>query len=210
MKTTEKNLIKLLILISLIALFNGCAAKRADGTYQNTYSYHPYNKKGLGKRIYQTRPADRFLEPIRQNQRAYSQTRAVPQNRGYSESQAIQQITRLALAQMGKDYVWGANGPYNFDCSGFTKFVYSKNGIELPRVSKEQAQIGQFVPRTNLRKGDLVFFSTSTNSEVGHAGIYLGRGEFIHASSAKDRVVISSINSNYYSKHFKWGRRVVR
>jgi cell wall-associated NlpC family hydrolase len=111
---------------------------------------------------------------------------------------------------MGKDYVWGADGPYNFDCSGFTKFVYSQNGIKLPRVSKEQAQIGQFVSRNNLRRGDLVFFSTSRHSEVGHAGIYLGRGEFIHASSAKDRVVISSIYSNYYSKHFKWGRRVVR
>ena len=196
MKITEKNLIKLLLLISLITLFNGCVAKRADGTYQSTHSYHPYNRNSA-KSTYQTKQPNKFFRPVRQN-------------RQYTQSHSIERLTRLAMSQMGKDYQWGANGPYNFDCSGFTKFVYSKNGVTLPRVSREQAKIGRFVPRQNLKRGDLVFFSTSKSSEVGHTGIYLGGGKFIHASSSKDRVVISSLDSNYYSKHFKWGRRHLR
>jgi len=188
MKTTEKNLIKLLLLISIIALFNGCVAKRANGTYKSTYSYHPYIKRNMG---------NRFFQPIQQS-------------RQYNPNNSIQRLTKLALSQMGKEYKWGATGPYTFDCSGFTKFVYSQNKVTLPRVSKEQAKIGQFVSRQNLKKGDLVFFSTSKSSEVGHVGIYLGGDQFIHASSSKHRVVISSINSNYYSNHFKWGRRYFR
>jgi cell wall-associated NlpC family hydrolase len=125
-------------------------------------------------------------------------------------SNKIENITKIALSQMGKTYVWGATGPFTFDCSGFTQFVYEQNGIELPRVSKNQAQVGEFIDKNRLKKGDLVFFSSSKSDEVHHVGIYLGGSKFVHASSAKKRVTVSSLDEKYYKKHFKWGRRFIK
>jgi len=121
----------------------------------------------------------------------------------------IEDITKIALSQMGKTYVWGATGPFTFDCSGFTQFVYEQNGIKLPRVSKDQAQKGAFIDKNHLKRGDLIFFSSSRSDEVHHVGIYLGNNRFVHASSAKKRVTVSSLNKKYYREHFKWGRRFI-
>lgn len=119
-------------------------------------------------------------------------------------------IEQTAKSLLGIDYQYGASGPYQYDCSGFTKFVFSKQGISLPRISRDQAQIGELVEANHLQKGDLIFFDSKSSSAVSHVGIYLGGEYFIHASSAKDKVTISKITSNYYSKHFKWGRRVTK
>jgi cell wall-associated NlpC family hydrolase len=129
-------------------------------------------------------------------------------NQTESSSSLNNQIERTAKSHLGKKYVWGANGPYTFDCSGFTKSVFAQYNIDIPRISRDQAKEGKIVPWNYLEKGDLIFFDSRKSSRVSHVGIYLGGGEFIHASSSKHRVVISSLNSNYYSKHFKWGRRV--
>jgi cell wall-associated NlpC family hydrolase len=118
-------------------------------------------------------------------------------------------IESFAKSQLGKRYQWGANGPYAFDCSGFTKFVYEQNGISLPRISREQAEVGRRIDFDHLQKGDLIFFDSEKSSGVSHTGIYLGENRFIHASSSKKRVTISHL-SGYYQKHFKWGRRVIR
>ncbi len=117
-------------------------------------------------------------------------------------------IEHIAKSLIGRDYQYGATGPYQYDCSGFTKYVFSKEGITLPRVSKDQARVGEYVRANELQKGDLIFFDSKHSSEVSHVGIYLSRGYFIHASSSKDQVTISNLNSNYYREHFKWGRRV--
>jgi len=130
----------------------------------------------------------------------------------YSSNQPTNNISnnieRTAKSLLGTDYQYGATGPYQYDCSSFTKHVFAKQGINLPRVSRDQAQRGQFVTANQLQKGDLIFFDSKKSAKVSHVGIYLGRGDFIHASSAKDKVTISNLSSNYYSKHFKWGRRV--
>jgi cell wall-associated NlpC family hydrolase len=110
---------------------------------------------------------------------------------------------------LGIEYQYGANGPYRYDCSSFTKYVFSRQGIKIPRVSRDQAKVGQFIYRSQLQKGDLIFFDSKRSSRVSHVGIYLDHGQFIHASSAKKRVTISSLNSKYYREHFKWGRRVI-
>jgi LysM repeat protein len=71
-------------------------------------------------------------------------------------------ITSLAKKKLGRRYVWGATGTKNtFDCSGFTSYVYKKNGINIPRTSNNQSKFGKFVSRNNLKKGDLIFFDTS-------------------------------------------------
>jgi len=120
-------------------------------------------------------------------------------------------ITSLAKKKLGKRYVWGAIGTKNtFDCSGFTSYVCKKNGISIPRTSRAQSSYGKYVSRSNLRPGDLIFFDTSKRRKgyVNHVGIYLGNDRFIHASSAKKKVVISKLGKSFYSRRYKGARRV--
>ena len=117
-----------------------------------------------------------------------------------------QQIEKMAKSKLGKTYKWGGNGPYAYDCSGFTKEVFELNGITIPRVSKEQAKVGLKVSKKNLQKGDLIFFDDKHSSTVSHVGIYLGNGKFIHASKFHKKIVISPLRE--YRRFFKWGRRL--
>jgi len=127
--------------------------------------------------------------------------------------QTINSIESRAKSFLGVPYVWGATGPSKFDCSGFTQWVYRDAGINIPRVSREQARVGQLVSYNNLQRGDMVFFDTKKHPKgrVTHVGIYLGNGDFIHASSAGKKVVIYNFNEKtFYKKRFLWGRRVLR
>jgi len=202
MKKTQKKLLITLTLFSSILLTTGCAPKNANGSYASTYSYHPYLKNNQS--IEQTR--------VKHYQREYIRPANIQMSHIYSSNQPTNNISnnieQTAKSLLGTDYQYGANGPYQYDCSSFTKYVFSKQGINLPRVSRDQAQRGQFVTANQLQKGDLIFFDSKKSAKVSHVGIYLGRGDFIHASSAQDKVTISNLSSNYYSKHFKWGRRV--
>jgi peptidoglycan DL-endopeptidase CwlO len=116
-------------------------------------------------------------------------------------------IVNRAFQYLGTPYVYGANGPRAFDCSGFTKYVYASFGISIPRTSQQQSKFGLGVTRSNLRPGDLVFFNT--DSYASHVGIYIGGGQFIHASSGSRKVTVSELGSNYYNGRFIGGRRVV-
>jgi len=127
--------------------------------------------------------------------------------------QTLNNIEWKAKSFLGVPYVWGATGPHKFDCSGFTQWVYRDAGINIPRVSKDQARVGQFVSYNNLQRGDMVFFDTKKHRSglVTHVGIYLGNGNFIHASSAGKKVVIYNFNNKtFYKKRFLWGRRVIQ
>ncbi len=129
-------------------------------------------------------------------------------NSSYKGSRSV---IREAKKYLGKRYVWGAEGPNKFDCSGFTQYVMRKSkGVKIPRVSRKQAYYGKYVSRKNLKPGDLIFFDTSRRRRgyVNHVGIYIGNNKFIHASSARHRVVITSLNRPFYRSRFKWGRRI--
>jgi len=116
-------------------------------------------------------------------------------------------ITAIAKSMLGKRYKWGGNGPYSYDCSGFTKKVFQKFGIKIPRNSWNQAKVGKkIVKRSRLKKGDLVFFTSKHHTRVNHVGIYIGHGKFIHASRFHHKIVISPLRE--YKKYFKWGRRL--
>ena len=113
---------------------------------------------------------------------------------------------------LGYRYVWGATGPNKFDCSGFTQKVFRNVGINLPRVSREQAKVGKYVSFNALKKGDIVFFDTKhrKTGRVTHVGIYLEDGKFIHASSGGKRVMITSFKQRaFYKNRFLWGRRII-
>ncbi|WP_195345959.1 SH3 domain-containing protein [Paraclostridium sordellii] len=136
----------------------------------------------------------------------------VDSNSGAGESgtsQGADAVISLAKQQLGKPYVWGAEGPGSFDCSGFTQYVFKNAaGKILPRVSKEQSKFGQSVNKSNLQKGDLIFFDTDKDGVVNHVGIYMGNNEFIHASSGGKKVMISQLNS-YYNSAYTNARRVL-
>lgn len=128
-----------------------------------------------------------------------------------STSSSASKVISVAKTLLGKPYVWGAQGPSSFDCSGFTYYVFKNaSNISLPRVSKDQSKYGTYVSKSNLKAGDLIFFDTSgsNNGNVSHVGIYLGNNEFIHASSSKGKVVISQMSS-YYNGAFVNARRVL-
>lgn len=112
---------------------------------------------------------------------------------------------------LGVPYKFGAKAgsTSSFDCSSFTQYVYKKFGISLKRTSRSQATQGKYVSRSNLRKGDLVFFSTRTSGgKIAHVGIYAGNGKILHTYGAGG-VKYSSINSGWWSSHYITARRVI-
>ncbi|MEN6371111.1 MAG: NlpC/P60 family protein [Armatimonadota bacterium] len=117
------------------------------------------------------------------------------------------EIVRTALAYRGARYVRGGVGSRGFDCSGFTRHVYAKHGINLPHSSRTQASCGKSVDRKNLQPGDLVFFATRKRG-ISHVGLYIGSGRFIHASTPSTGVIISSLNQGYYASRYRGARRV--
>jgi cell wall-associated NlpC family hydrolase len=116
-------------------------------------------------------------------------------------------IVGHALSYRGSRYRWGGGSPSGFDCSGFTSYVYKQFGIKLPHSSSGQSGAGKYVPKSQLQAGDLVFFHTSRGG-ISHVGIYIGNGQFVHASSAKGRVRTDSLNSGYYSRRYVTARRL--
>jgi len=122
------------------------------------------------------------------------------------------EILETAKEFLGVKYIWAANGPSAFDCSGYTKYVFKRNGITLPRYSGHQAKVGIQIQFDELEKGDLVFFDTEKHprGKVNHVGIYIGNNQFIHASSAKKKVIITSFTKKrFYKKRFLHGQRIV-
>jgi cell wall-associated NlpC family hydrolase len=122
------------------------------------------------------------------------------------------EILETAKQYLGVKYIWAANGPFAFDCSGYTKYVFRENGITIPRYSGHQANVGTKVTFNELEKGDLVFFDTAKgfHGKVNHVGIYIGENRFIHASSARKQVMITSFSQKkFYKNRFLHGRRVV-
>ena len=108
------------------------------------------------------------------------------------------------------EYLYGGNNPpYKTDCSGWTQHIYSKFGVNIPRVSKSQANIGKPVTFQQLQKGDLMFFSTNADKTINQVGISLGNGQWISNLNSQYNVKIESVWSSYCQKYFLWGARVI-
>ena len=119
---------------------------------------------------------------------------------------------RLASAArhfLGLPYHWGGMSErHGMDCSGFTKALFAKLNIELPRTARDQYHAGQEVSVENLRTGDLLFFSTD-GVTPDHVGLYVGNKQFVHAEKKAGRVIITALNQPWYVQHFLGARRVV-
>ncbi len=149
--------------------------------------------------------ASRNLIASAQNQVQQVRNAAPSLSRGSSSvttttSASSSSIVAFASNYLGTPYQWGGNGPSNFDCSGFTSYVYAHFGISLPRIASDQQGVGSNVSRDQLQPGDLVFFG----SPAHHVGIYVGNDCYIHAPKTGDVVKISPLNRS----DFSGGRRV--
>lgn len=127
-----------------------------------------------------------------------------------SASGKASEVIAYAKQFIGTPYVYGGSSPSGFDCSGFTSYVYKKFGIYLNRTSGGQMSNGSKVDRSDLQAGDLVFFTSSSNSKtVSHVGIYVGDGNFIHAVKPGKSLTIDTLSSGYYSTYYWAARRVL-
>jgi len=115
-----------------------------------------------------------------------------------------EQAVQIAMGELGVPYVWGGASPSGFDCSGLTMWVYAQLGIHLDHYTVSQFNAGPHVAESDLAPGDLVFFEPG----IGHVGIYIGNGEFIHAPHTGTVVQISSLSDSWYEAEYQGATRV--
>jgi cell wall-associated NlpC family hydrolase len=117
-------------------------------------------------------------------------------------------IITYALSLQGVPYRYGKDSPEEgFDCSGFVKHVYEKQGITLPRTVKDMALSLPQIPKDEVHSGDLLFFNTNGKS-FSHVGIYVNNDKFVHAPSRlTGKVLVSSLKNQYWHKHYIGARR---
>lgn len=122
---------------------------------------------------------------------------------GSADSRALQAVA-YAISKVGNSqYVWGAEGPNSFDCSGLMVAAYRSAGISLPHSSSGQARLGTAVARSDLRPGDLIFWY----SPISHVGMYVGNGEIVHARNTRVDIVRQTLAS--YPAPYTTARRIV-
>jgi len=142
---------------------------------------------GVIREFYIVRPEDHAV------------SRADVKGDGYLRGQLVATARRF----VGVPYTWGGtSAERGFDCSGLAMVVYKLNGLNLPRVSRQQYQRGDLVARKELKEGDLVFFDTQGRGQVSHVGVYIGTGRFIHAPGRGKKVCVESLSRRYFADRY--------
>jgi cell wall-associated NlpC family hydrolase len=130
------------------------------------------------------------------------------EGRAISLSCTADELVEYAKEYLGVPYAYGGTTPDGFDCSGFTQFVVANFGGRLPHSSSEQYNYGISIEREDLQLGDLVFFISDNSMKIGHVGIYIGDGKFIHAPQSGGYVEISNLSNVYFDKYYYGAIRI--
>ena len=170
-----------------------------SNTVQNTQS----NQVNSEKANTQTQSAS--TSNSAQQSQEQTNTETAPVQTSYSKGE---EVVNYAKQFLGCKYVYGGAGPYVFDCSGFTMFVYNHFGVNMGHSAVTQAYVGYYVPRSNLQPGDLIIINNESNTSIGHVGMYVGGGNFIHASSGSGQIIISPLSNAYYNARYVTARRI--
>jgi cell wall-associated NlpC family hydrolase/LysM repeat protein len=117
-------------------------------------------------------------------------------------------IVANAMKYVGYRYVFGGTSPAGFDCSGFVYYIHNASGAPVGRGMWQQYNGGAHIPLNALQPGDTVFFANTYMAGLSHDGIYIGGGQFVHASDERTGVTISSINSSYWAGHYVGATRL--
>jgi len=133
---------------------------------------------------------------------------------GYGQVNAIRaNVVRLAQAQIGKPYIWGATGPNEFDCSGLVRFVFGESGIALPRTAQQQYDATAPIDLSAVEPADLVFlkftYPTTAAEPITHVAIYIGERKVITAPNVGARGRVESIDDPYWQAHWAGARTIV-
>jgi cell wall-associated NlpC family hydrolase len=173
-----------------------------------------YSLQAIYDELHRAEYLARKAEAARLHQERIAQAQAAAQKEG--KTYKISEVDKQKLLEdaryfKGGKYVWGGTTPEGFDCSGYVQYLYRKHHINLPRTAWEQSKKGQVVQKENLQKGDLLFFLTDKKRgiPITHVGIYIGDGNFIHAASKKDGIIISPVTHGKYADTFVSARRII-
>lgn len=131
-----------------------------------------------------------------------------------SNSDKLEHVIYIAQNQLGKSYSTDPNPPSSYDCAGLVRYCFERIEIKLKASAYAQGYDNTYEKissASSLKRGDVVCFNTNaSDSDLSdHTGIYIGSGYFIHASSSAGKVIVSNLNSGYYSRTFSWGRRIL-
>lgn len=185
------------IIVLLAALLaGGCAGMRPNPTYNG-------DRTKTVKKDERKKSTSKRTTSKKSSQRTRTKSGKAPVTTGGNDD-----LDRQVNFWWGTPYAWGGNTrERGVDCSGYVCALYKTvYGLQLPRTTRLMWKIGTSVERSQLKRGDLVFFNTD-GTGVSHVGIYLGRDRFTHASNS-DGVTINKLTDPYYSKRYLGARRI--
>ncbi|MFC2073521.1 C40 family peptidase [Campylobacterota bacterium] len=174
-----------------------------------------YSLQAIYDELHRAEYLARMAEAARQRAQRIAQAQEAAKKVG--ETYQISDLDKQKLLEdakyfKGGKYVWGGTTPEGFDCSGYVQYLYKKHNIKLPRTAWAQSKKGESVDIDHLQKGDLLFFLTDKKRgiPVTHVGIYIGNGNFIHAASKKQGIIISPLTHGSYAETFVSARRIAQ
>lgn len=167
----------------------------------------------IGEETVSSRGTNEERESYSETQNQESNSNSAVENEPVNnvESSNGQQVADLAKKYLGYKYVVGGKNPETgFDCSGFTRYIFLQFGYSLGTTAAGQNNLGKEVSRSDLKPGDLILFYDEGKTKIGHTGIYISNGDFVHSANPQRGVVIDNLNTNsYYDERYIVAKRVV-